>query len=410
MNRAIIAVCLGIGCLQIVLGQSVRFDIDMAVANKAGQAAVGIYVSEFSSVQAFQGSLGWNAQNLTLDSIGTFGLETLDESAFFLDNLESGQLSFAWYHPDAVAVDYIQDEPLFTLYFTTNDIAPGESENIWIAQEPTSWLVIQQLNMIYTESDPVGTDGGINVIENLSDLQVEVMNPDCYNDSTGIIEVLPIGGLAGYEYKWSADNASNEIVENIPFGTYTVTVTDALGDTLIRSVELINPDPLVFETFDLDNFYCLDSTRLLSLNAEGGNGDLTYFLDGRAIDDIDGLFLNIGRHLISVADVYGCTKDSTIIVDYDGECGSIVDPIEVLTPNGDGLGDYLDFGDLNDFPFKHLLVMNRWGNTIYESFDYKNDWDGYYNGSLLPSGDYYYILRLSTTETIQSHLTILNEE
>lgn len=39
------------------------------------------------------------------------------------------------------------------------------------------------------------------------------------------------------------------------------------------------------------------------------------------------------------------------------------------------------------FPGSRLLIFNRWGETVYESKDYKNNWDG--QGQ--PVGTYFYV-------------------
>ena len=67
----------------------------------------------------------------------------------------------------------------------------------------------------------------------------------------------------------------------------------------------------------------------------------------------------------------------------------------VITPNGDGLNDALkipcvDQLDLNS----ELKIFNRWGDEVYTSTAYKNDWTGTYNGKQLPAGTYFYLLRL----------------
>ena len=56
-----------------------------------------------------------------------------------------------------------------------------------------------------------------------------------------------------------------------------------------------------------------------------------------------------------------------------------------FSPNSDGINETLDFG-LEGWGVE---VYNRWGNLVYESSDYKNDWTG---GSLT-AGTYYYVLR-----------------
>ncbi len=61
----------------------------------------------------------------------------------------------------------------------------------------------------------------------------------------------------------------------------------------------------------------------------------------------------------------------------------------VFTPNGDGLNDRFVIKNLLQYQGRELTVVNRWGNQVYKSDNYNNDWDG---GSLA-EGTYYYILR-----------------
>src|SRR5690606_30444886 len=61
----------------------------------------------------------------------------------------------------------------------------------------------------------------------------------------------------------------------------------------------------------------------------------------------------------------------------------------VFTPNGDGLNDRFVIKNLLQYQGRELIVVNRWGNQVFKSDNYNNDWDG---GSLA-EGTYYYILR-----------------
>ncbi|WP_211657650.1 Ig-like domain-containing protein [Parapedobacter composti] len=62
----------------------------------------------------------------------------------------------------------------------------------------------------------------------------------------------------------------------------------------------------------------------------------------------------------------------------------------LFTPNGDGLNDRFVIKNLMQYQGRELLILNRWGNQVYKSTNYNNDWDG---GSLA-EGTYYYILRV----------------
>ena len=72
----------------------------------------------------------------------------------------------------------------------------------------------------------------------------------------------------------------------------------------------------------------------------------------------------------------------------------------VITVNGDGINDTFVIPELErapeDYPNNNLIIMNRWGDVVYEASPYNNDWDGthYKTGEILPVGTYFYIIRL----------------
>ena len=61
-----------------------------------------------------------------------------------------------------------------------------------------------------------------------------------------------------------------------------------------------------------------------------------------------------------------------------------------FTPNGDGTNDFFVL-HCTEEPIK-LWVFDRWGNTVYHSNNYQNNWDGTYNGQILPTGAYTYLI------------------
>lgn len=64
----------------------------------------------------------------------------------------------------------------------------------------------------------------------------------------------------------------------------------------------------------------------------------------------------------------------------------------VFTPNGDGKNERFVILGLDKHPGSVLMIYNRWGNMVYQSSNYKNDW----NGSGLNAGTYYYLLKCNT--------------
>ena len=67
----------------------------------------------------------------------------------------------------------------------------------------------------------------------------------------------------------------------------------------------------------------------------------------------------------------------------------------VITPNEDGFNDafYIPCAEL--YPDNRLLIFNRWGDKVYETENYQNDWRGTYKGQPLPKGSYYYMMYLN---------------
>ncbi len=72
-----------------------------------------------------------------------------------------------------------------------------------------------------------------------------------------------------------------------------------------------------------------------------------------------------------------------------------------FSPNGDGINEFFKIDCISRFPNNTLKVYNRWGNIVFETKGYNNDWDGVSNGravvnkgKALPVGTYYYILDL----------------
>ncbi|UKJ06469.1 HYR domain-containing protein [Solitalea lacus] len=65
----------------------------------------------------------------------------------------------------------------------------------------------------------------------------------------------------------------------------------------------------------------------------------------------------------------------------------------VFTPNGDAFNETFVIEGIEDLKTE-LVVMSRWGNEVYKSQNYKNDWDG----SQLHDGTYFYVLTVTASD------------
>ena len=72
-----------------------------------------------------------------------------------------------------------------------------------------------------------------------------------------------------------------------------------------------------------------------------------------------------------------------------------------FSPNGDDVNDTFLIRGLQGFPNHKIHVFNRWGNMVFEGVEYKNNWDGVWNGKRLPQGVYFYVVELNDPENIK---------
>jgi gliding motility-associated-like protein len=73
-----------------------------------------------------------------------------------------------------------------------------------------------------------------------------------------------------------------------------------------------------------------------------------------------------------------------------------------FSPNDDQFNDHFEIVHPSTEKLK-IEVFNRWGNSVYKSDDYQNDWDGKGTGNFLgknlPEGTYYFTLEIYNTVT-----------
>jgi gliding motility-associated-like protein len=81
-----------------------------------------------------------------------------------------------------------------------------------------------------------------------------------------------------------------------------------------------------------------------------------------------------------------------------------------FSPNNDGIHDLFTIENANGRQIL-LEVFNRWGNRIYRSKDYQNNWngkttEGIHVGDEVPVGTYYYVVVVDNKEKYVGYITI----
>ena len=204
---------------------------------------------------------------------------------------------------------------------------------------------------------------------------------------------------------WNAADCDNDGLTNAVEKTKGLNplAIDSDGDGLSDGVELTNgTDPLITDTDgdgiadNLDN--CpLTSNANQADNDQDGKGDVC---DND--DDNDGI-LDTNDNCPITANANQADRD------HDGK-GDVCDLVELniaqaITPNGDGVNDTWVIYNIENHPGTIVRVFNRWGNEVYYSNNYHNDWDGHYKDlkeGLPSSGAYMYQIDLNGDGTIDA--------
>ncbi|MEI7471278.1 MAG: gliding motility-associated C-terminal domain-containing protein, partial [Chitinophagaceae bacterium] len=64
----------------------------------------------------------------------------------------------------------------------------------------------------------------------------------------------------------------------------------------------------------------------------------------------------------------------------------------VFSPNGDNINDTWAITNIEKYPTARIEIFNRYGQSIFVSTGYQNNWKGTYAGKDLPVGTYYWII------------------
>jgi len=85
-----------------------------------------------------------------------------------------------------------------------------------------------------------------------------------------------------------------------------------------------------------------------------------------------------GNIYLTVTDNYSCTATDSIYINTQPCC--IVSLPSAFTPNGDGKNDVFRPITIGHHSLKVFRVVNRWGQTVFESNQENLGWDGKFNG------------------------------
>ncbi len=89
-------------------------------------------------------------------------------------------------------------------------------------------------------------------------------------------------------------------------------------------------------------------------------------------------------------DQFGCLDSSYVTIYVDSTM--VEDAPTGFTPNGDGLNDVYHLVGVKYRTLVDFRIYNRWGQQVFYTTNYKDGWDGNYNGVPQDVGTYFYTI------------------
>jgi large repetitive protein len=177
----------------------------------------------------------------------------------------------------------------------------------------------------------------------------------CTGAATGFINLTVSGGTSPYTYAWS-NGATIKDISSLTAGSYSVTVTDSKGCTMITSANLTTPTTVAVALASKTNVTCNGGTDgAATLNASGGAGNYNYSQDG-VVWQASNTFTALpqGSYTFLARDQNNCsspsplavtiTQPAAIVITFSGfqnaNCGAADGAVQAIASGGTGALTY----------------------------------------------------------------------
>lgn len=260
-----------------------------------------------------------------------------------------------------------------------------------------------------------------NTIPNNQTIYARIMNiQGCYSDypvnlvvntfdtiladeTIGLCEnsILTLDAGSGFtSYEWNTDppQFTQQITVNSG-GSYEVTVTNSFNCSKTKTFTVEASGIATIEDIIINDFQENNSATIQISASSLGNYEFS-------LDDINyqdsNIFTNLleGEYTVYVNDKKKCgvTKRTFYILDYP----------KYFTPNGDNYNDTWYIKNLRKRNLQNstISIFDRYGKLIKQYNANTEAWDGTFNGSNLPSNDYWFTLELTNGKIIKGHFTL----
>ncbi len=171
---------------------------------------------------------------------------------------------------------------------------------------------------------------------------------------------------------------------NLAAGPHYLTISHANGCLRTIDFEIEGFEPL---TLQLESRTINQITAL----AAGGNGAYTYYFGDVDNGEENTFFIHrTDTFTVRVVDENGCEVEQQIFMEFiDLEIPNF------FTPDGDGQNDFWKPRNQEAWPGIITIIFDRYGREVYRMGINDVGWDGLYQNTELPTGDYWYVIKLN---------------
>jgi hypothetical protein len=142
-------------------------------------------------------------------------------------------------------------------------------------------------------------------------LAVNSTNAAC-GINNGSATATPGAGTAPYVYTWS-NGQTNQTATNLSVGTYTVSITDAGGCFISKTVSITQPSAIVVNTIGSTQIICTNTTTNITASASGGSTPYAYsWSNSQTTSTATGLAA--GTYTVTATDALGCSSTQSVSI------------------------------------------------------------------------------------------------
>lgn len=193
---------------------------------------------------------------------------------------------------------------------------PWTSSNAAVATVNSSGVVSGNTagisSIIYTNNKGCRQTATVNV-NPLPTLNFTSTDISCKGGNNGSATVTINGGISPYTYSWS-NGATTQTINNLPSGTYTVTVTDSKNCSANADVTITQPASTLSATASGTNVSCNGGNNgTATVNINGGTSPYTYsWSNGGVTSTINNL--TAGTYTVTIKDANNCSYAASVTI------------------------------------------------------------------------------------------------